>query len=365
MGYAGGLGLAKLTGDRWQWRLESQARSPGFEINDLGSLRTADDVETRAEVVIRERRGEGAARYWALGTFLNSGWNFGGVRQYTQPGAFFSSTWRNEWRAYFEYAFQTRADSDDLTRGGPLMRTPEGWSGRFELAADRTSITQWRVSASMGRNEIDDSSVALDATLTVKPGSRWEISLTPGYSRVIDHRQFFTILEGGAPATFGRRYIFSDLDFRTLYAQFRTNLNLTPEFNLGLYAEPFVSSGRFSEPGELPRPGALLLRRYGTDGTALERTPEGDFVITDGADRFTLENSDFNARSFRSTFVLKWEWLRGSSLFFIWQRDLFADVSTGAPVGIGDLLDALRGDQTNGLTTSTLALKLTYWFPID
>jgi hypothetical protein len=28
-------------------------------------------------------------------------------------------------------------------------------------------------------------------------------------------------------------------------------------------------------------------------------------------------------------------------------------------------MDALRGDQANGLTTSTLALKLTYWFPID
>jgi hypothetical protein len=364
-GYAAGLGLAKQTGDLWQWRVESQARSPGFEINDLGSLRTADDVETRAEFVLRERQGEGAARYWTLGGFANSGWNFGGVRQYTQPGIFFSSTWRNEWRAYLEYAFQTRADSDELTRGGPLMRTAEGWTSRFELAADRTSITQWRLSASMGRSEIDDSSFAVDATLTVKPGTRWEISLTPGYSRVVDHRQFFTTLEGGGAATFGRRYIFSNLDFRTMYAQFRTHLNLTPEFNLGLYAEPFVSSGRFTEPGELPRPGALLLRRYGTDGTTLEQTPEGDFVVTDGTDQFTLENADFNARSFRSTFVLRWEWLQGSSLFFIWQRDFFADLPNGDPVGVVDLMDALRGDQANGLTTSTLALKLTYWFPID
>ena len=43
--------------------------------------------------------------------------------------------------------------------------------------------------------------------------------------------------------------------------------------------------------------------------------------MTDGLASFTLKNSDFNIRSFRSNVVLRWEWRPGSILYLVWQQN--------------------------------------------
>ena len=80
---------------------------------------------------------------------------------------------------------------------------------------------------------------------------------------------------------------------------------------LDVYAEPFAASGAYRGFGELSVSRGRDLRMYGTDGTTLDRLPDGSYRITDGASTFTLSNRDFNRRSFRSNVVLRWEWRPG------------------------------------------------------
>ena len=72
-------------------------------------------------------------------------------------------------------------------------------------------------------------------------------------------------------------------------------------------------------------------------------------------DTFTLPNRDFNVLSFRSNLVLRWEWLRGSTLFVVWQQDRSGDAGAD-PVGVGSLFETLGTQGRN-----FLAVKASYW----
>ncbi len=133
----------------------------------------------------------------------------------------------------------------------------------------------------------------------------------------------------------------------------------TPALSLELYAEPFATSGRFFDYGELAAARGRELRRYGTAGTTITSTDDGELKVTDRRDRFTLDVNDFNVRSFRSNLVLRWEWRPGSTAFVVWQQRLESESPEGRLVRPSGLWEALSGRGDN-----FLALKVSYWFPV-
>ena len=65
---------------------------------------------------------------------------------------------------------------------------------------------------------------------------------------------------------------------------------------------------------------------------------------------------NFNQISLRSNVVVRWEWTRGSTLFFIWQQNRRDANTLGNVVRAGSLWDAATTPGDN-----FLAVKLTYW----
>ena len=55
---------------------------------------------------------------------------------------------------------------------------------------------------------------------------------------------------------------------------------LRPDVNIDVYAEPFASSGRYTDFGELLRGGTRERLAYGTAGTTIERDSEGEWMVT-------------------------------------------------------------------------------------
>ena len=131
----------------------------------------------------------------------------------------------------------------------------------------------------------------------------------------------------------------------------------TPNLTIEAYAEPFASSGRYFDHGELEAPQSRDLVTYGTQGTTIVREEDGSYSVTDGAEAFSIPNRDFNVLSFRSNLVVRWEWLPGSTFFLVWQQSRSAEDQLGEIVGAGSLGDALRAPGVN-----FFAAKLTYWF---
>jgi hypothetical protein len=136
------------------------------------------------------------------------------------------------------------------------------------------------------------------------------------------------------------------------------NYALTPNFTVEGYAEPFAASGRFRGFGEVPAPRSNVLRVYGASGTgtSLTRNADGTATVTDGANSFGLPALDFQRLSFRSNLVLRWEWLPGSTAFFVWQQSRAGQLLDGELVRPHNLWDAVRADGDN-----FVVVKVSYW----
>ena len=239
------------------------------------------------------------------------------------------------------------------------MGTPRAWVTIAELNSGFQARNRWISRIYYGQNELGGQTYRLSGSVSFRPGPRWQLSVDPNYLRVKDPQQYVDTLEGGRPESFGQRYVFGFIDRSTLLAQVRVSYTLKPDLTLDLYAEPFAASGRYLRFGELAAPRSRALRVYGTDGPTVAANPDGSRTITDGAQSFTLDNGDFNVRSFRSNLVLRWEWRPGSLLFVVWQQDRSDEVAQGALVGPGDLFDSFRAPGDN-----VFAVKAAFWLPI-
>ena len=268
-------------------------------------------------------------------------------------------TFLNFWGLEFSTGPNFRNLDQFLTRGGPLMETPKGWSSDIELHNRPTARTRWRGGVSVNTDEANGRSLDVEAGISFRPGSRWQLSINPSYLRQTDSQQYAGTLSGGRPETYGQRYIFSYIDRSTWSTEFRLAYTIKPDINIDLYSEPFAASGRYYDLGELPAPRARVRRLYGTDQTTITVQPDGSRRVTDGGSTFTLRNSDFNVRSFRSNIVLKWEWRPGSTLYLVWQQDRRISESVGERVGLGDMFRSLTAPGSN-----FLAVKMSFWLPV-
>jgi hypothetical protein len=113
---------------------------------------------------------------------------------------------------------------------------------------------------------------------------------------------------------------------------------------LTLYAEPFASTGVNRAFGELARPGERYLNFYGARGSGsfISPLPDGAHQVQDAYGAFRIENYDYWVRSFRATGVLRWEWRPGSTLYLVWQKTRWSQLSAGGAVGGRQLFKSLR-----------------------
>jgi hypothetical protein len=341
-GWAGGLKAGKISGAPWTWDAEISAASPGFEIRDAGSQKRSDRIDARAGVRYEVRDSRGLLRNRSLGFALSSGWNFGGVRRFLSPSAFVSAVLGNLWNTSLEVGMNFPSQSDDLTRGGPLMETPRAWWGNAQVSSANSNRAWWSVEASGFKDDTGGWSASMSGGGGVLPRKWLELSLFAGGSSGDHSRQFLAVMDEGPPETYGKRYVFSFLERTEFFAQVRTKVAFAPDAVLTLYAEPFTSSGRAHDFGELTAAGAQTLRTYGTEGSTISRLEDGAHEVVDGEATLRIENYDFWVRSFRSSAVFRWEWRGGSSLFLIWQKNLWSFADRSRPTSAERLFHSVR-----------------------
>ena len=355
-GYTASIRADKNAGRHVLWGAQVSARSPGFEINDLGRLNSSDAIDFNADIQFRETKPGRVLRNYRIGAVVRGGWNYGGERQSTVLGNNTRLTFRNFWNLNVGINRTFRAQSDFLTRGGPSMGTPAAWEFNARLSNGFSAGTRWRVNGRYRNDELGGWRASVGGGITLRPIPAWQLSIDPSYSRSINARQYITQRSGGRSVTFDGRYIFGFIERSTVSARFRLNYAFTPDLTLEGYAEPFAASGRYFDIGELEAPRSRNLRRYGTDGTSIARETDGSFTVTDGSDTFSVSNPDFNVLSFRSNLVIRWEWLPGSTFFLVWQQSRSAFDRQGTLVRAGSLTDALRAPGDN-----FFVVKVSYW----
>jgi hypothetical protein len=358
-GHTASIRADKDAGRRILWGAQLQTNSPGFELNDIGRLGSADEIEYNADIQIRETLPGKYLRNWRFGFDTRGGWNYGGERQSNQWNQHTNLTFHNFWSLNVRTSFALAAQSATLTRGGPSMGTGAEWSEEVRLNNSMQSRTQWRLNVRMSRAEFGGERLSFGGQLTLRPGDRWQVSAEPNYSTSTEPRQFIGAVDDTLARFLDRRWIFAYIDRSTLSTRFRLHYAFSPTLTLEGYAEPFAASGRFYDIGELLAPRSAELRRYGTDGTTIRRERDGTRTVTDGASTFTISPSDFNVLSLRSNVVLRWEWNPGSTLFLVWQQNRRASEALGDQVRMRSLFDTRRAPGDN-----FFSVKATYWLPL-
>jgi hypothetical protein len=191
-----------------------------------------------------------------------------------------------------------------------------------------------------------DVIVSASAMLRVLPSLR--LDLTPSFTAVETHRQYVaTVDDPMATATYGAHYLFGHLHRKDAALELRATWSLSPDLVLTVYAQPFVSVGRYDQIGELVAPGSADVRWLATSRAGATRTVGG----------LSIGEPDYRVASLRSTAVLRWELSPGSILYIVWQQD-----RGGVPALPAQTLHATAPELFTQPAVHTLAVKLSYWF---
>ena len=358
-GFKLGSSLQRQAGRHWIWTLQHDNESPNLELNDLGRLGNGDGLQFIGDLRYRETRpGKIFRSYW-IGTRQTNEWNYGGDHVTKNAQIYTTQVWRNFWTTQVSYTHSRRRLDGRLTRGGPLMEVPQGWTTNVQLRNRASAQTSWNTEIIASGDDDGGLTRQVEGTIAFRPGPQWQLSVTPSFLREIETQQYITSLAGGSQLTYGRRYIFGEIDRSTYSTQFRLTYTLKPDVNLDVYAEPFAASGSYTNIGELGAPGTRTRRTYGTDGTTAATQADGSLLVTDGSAAFRVSNNDFNVRSLRSNVVLRWEYRPGSTVYLVWQQDRRVSETIGTRIGFGDPFRAL-GEPGNNY----FVIKTSFWLPV-
>ena len=350
--------LSKESGD-WIGELNTNFRSPGFEANDLAYNPTGDFAWMSVNVIRRRNQPNRLVRDYWIGVGGQQAFNFDGDLIDRQVQASVNFTALSYWYAGAFYIFRPARPDDRLARGGPVLMRPAGHYWFANANTDSRKRVALAFSSSLGVYE-GRWSYSPSVSATLRPASNVRLSMGPSYSRSVSPFQWVTTVDDPtATATYGRRYVFADLDQRSLSMDTRLNIAFTPNLTLELYAQPLIVSARYSGFKEYDRPRSLARSVYGVDRGTMERTADSVRVDPDGAgpaQRFAFREPDFNFRSLRGNAVLRWEFKPGSTLFLVWTQSRSTTEAVGN-LDFGRDVDGLFAAKPDNV----FLVKMSYW----
>lgn len=364
-GHAHALAFSKS--GSWFGSLSLREVSPRFEINDIGFHGRVDYRSASPFWGYQSNRKERFTQNYFAGVWSNHVWNFDGAPIFQSVGGATSATFNNMWSAGMNTNVNVvRFYSDRLLRGGPLALLPRQYFVNLWVNSDQRRKIVVNPYAHLSRSAGDASWTATGAMqLETRPASNVLVSVNPNYSRQFSTAQYVqTVADNFATRTYGRRYVFANLNQSTLALETRVNWTLTPELSFQSYVQPFVAVGRYERFKEFTTPRAYDFAVYGVDRGSIAPSSEagvvtGYSVDPDGAGpapAFTIPNPNFNVHSLRGNAVLRWEYRPGSALFLVWQQQ-----RSGSEAGFD--LDPARdlGSIFRERPTNIFLLKATYW----
>ncbi|WP_291981544.1 DUF5916 domain-containing protein [Luteitalea sp.] len=338
--------------------------SPGLEVNDLGFSTQTDRAGGHAMVLFRKLVPDGWTRERSAWISKWWTWNYGAELQGDGWQAASSIQYRNFWRSTLTVTHARRVWDDKLTRGGPTMIRPGNLGAQLSVVTDNRRVAVLGTDIGYTARQYGASAFTAGTSLTLRPVPAVTVSAGPAIRRNIVAAQYLSTVEDPlATQTFGRRYVFGELDQTEVSMIARLSVVLSPRMSLQTFLQPLVSAGDYGAIKEVAAPRTFAFVRYGEDaGSTVTAGPGGQGLVIDpdgagAATPFALARPDFNVRSLRANTVFRWEFRPGSALFFVWtqqRRDLDATGTFDLGADAGRVFGAPADD--------VLLVKMSYWF---
>jgi len=356
-GFASQVSIGKIAGD-WRFSTGFDTRSPGFEANDLGYMRDADRTIQWLWIQRRWQQPGKVFRSFFLNFNQWSAFNYGWDRLSVGGNLNLHFTLLNYWNGGFGFNTDLEGLSMVALRGGPSLVTPANWNVWFNFNSDyRKPIRTGLFGNVMRQPETGGWSWGIHHNVSWRVAGNLDFTAAPGFNRELDTWQYLQTDD----ALGETQYVFGELLQTTASMTFRGNLTFTPTMSLQLYMQPFIATGDYRSYSRVNDPHgqtwADRLQTFAEDQLSVNDGEVSVDLNEDGATDIDLGNPDFTYLSLRSNAVLRWEYLPGSTVFFVWQHGR-SEYNDGGEFnlrsGISDLLTA---DSNN-----TFLVKVSYWF---
>ncbi|HVH09266.1 MAG TPA: DUF5916 domain-containing protein, partial [Gemmatimonadales bacterium] len=303
VGNAQELFFSKLGGGMTRFETSYQRRSPGFEVNDIGFLRQADQQSwsTWFGLTTLHPAGPYQLAFWNFNWWQY--WTAGGTPVERAANTNVHMQFKNGWWLHTGITGgqlgSTFCDRD-CSRGGPAVRVDPYIAQWAEIDGDgRPAFVPYAWYNYLRSDGGHSSSFSGNAQVTYRIASQFNTSLTLSATHQVKDVQPLPRITD----TTGTHYLFAHLNRKDAFLTGRVDYVLSTVLTLQLYAQPFVSKGTFSNPQELADPGAqAFAARYRPYATPV---------------------NGFNEKIFNSTAELRWEYRPGSTLFVVWTQGRF------------------------------------------
>ena len=357
-GYGGKFRIGKGSKGFWRYSTGVTWLSPGLELNDLGYMNSADEINQENEISYLINKPTSIFRAYNISLEQFNTWNFDGLYLGSGGHLQFTSEFLNQWGFSTNLIYHSKTLDTKILRGGNDMIMPFNIMSFGSVNTDMSKKFTAGVAYSYEmRGNNSAVSYGLEPGITLRPFSALKIGLTANYSDNQDRLQYVTTRN----FVDEKRYILATIDQKTLGLTFRVDMNLTPEFSIQYYGSPFISRGTYSEFKRVTAPEAsvyddrfavfnnaqLIGDSYGLD--------ENNDMVPD----YYVGNPDFNFHEFRSNLVAKWEYRLGSFIYLVWSSER-SGVTSFSDTTIGDSYRQLRDVFPNNI----FLIKLNYWFSL-
>jgi hypothetical protein len=355
-GFAGRYYLIKQKGNSF-FNSSFGFITPEFDCNDLGFLSRADIFNMHIGGGYDWTEPTSFYHYVELGIAFFRNYDFDFNKTSDGVYAFGTYQFTNFYYLNVNCAYNPYTINNNRTRGGPLTLNSPGWqTGIFLNSDDKKNIVY-----SFGESSYSawhDSYIEYDLSVEYRPASNISISFSPFFVKELQRAMYIgTFSDIYAVNTFSNRYVFGELDQKTVGAGIRLNWTFTPDLSLQLYIQPLVSTGKYAGIKELAKPKSLEFNNY--SNISYNKSDDTYVVDPDGsgpAPAFSFNNPDFNYKSLRGNAVLRWEYLPGSVFYFVWTQTR-SDVETIGDFGIQKTFNSLLDIHPDNI----FAIKFTYW----
>ncbi len=362
-GNGGNIQLGKIGGN-FNCLLATMWKSPGLELNDIGYLRSTDEIFEVFWGGYRFNKPSGIMNSANLNINQWAQWNYFGTRLLNGGNFNGHIQFKNQWSFHTGFNFETESLSASQLRGGPAMLIPGSKSVWLYLVSDPRKKLSVQYQESHSRQNFGSASHdQFSPVIRYQPLKTLEFSFEPSYSHNKDELQY--VAESDYLGQ--KRYLLGSLNQHLLSFSTRININIRPNLTIQYWGQPFITSGKYKQLKMVTHP---MAKSYSSrfqifDPQQLSLSdPDNNYQVDENRDvrhDYQFENPDFNFNEFLSNLVLRWEYLPGSTVYLVWSQNR-RYTSTSGDFDFSHNLDQLY---SNEKPNNTIMVKLSYRIAVN
>ncbi len=322
-GSSGKLEFGKSSVGHWRYGIGANWRSPELELNDIGFLRQADEIRQYAWTNFRTLKPFGKFRNISARFNMFTSFDFEGNYNRIEYSLRGSTEFKNNWGIETGVIHKPRIFTNTILRGGPRFRFSRENISFFFFGSD--SRKKFRFTAGYVYSQAKQNSFSFlrfETDFTYQPTNSLSISFSPEYSKNPNKTQYVTEIDFNGES----RYITAEIDQQTLSASIRLNYTINPDLTIQYYGQPFISRGTYENFNYITNPVANNLydrfELFNKNQIVFDEVNDSYTIDEDinGVVDYEIGNPDFSFVQFRSNLVVRWEYIPGSEIFFVWSQ---------------------------------------------